>query len=155
MAISLLGKVIHGDHYGKKLGFPTANLDRRDYVRRHVRIRLGIWAGYAFVPSRPTMSAAEEEWRDLLKIDPWASTRKRVSARDGITYKAGIVIGPLDKRRLPKIEAHLIGFKGNLYGKKITISLKKYIRPFKKFRNEQELKKQIQSDLKKIIKILS
>jgi len=119
--IEISGKVIHGDSYGKVLGFPTANLDRRDFVRRRLKVKLGIWAGEA-------------------KLQPTNHKLK--------TYKAGIVIGPLDNNRLPKIEAHLLGFKGNLYGKKITITLKKYLRPFKKFKNEDELKHQITKDLK-------
>ena len=118
--MQISGKVIHGDHFGKTLGFPTANLDRREYVRNKMKIRLGVWAGTSSVNKK--------------------------------TYKAGIVIGPLDKHRLPKIEAHLIRFKGSLYGKKITIDLKKYLRPFKKYKNISHLKKQIQADIRKIIR---
>ena len=65
-------------------------------------------------------------------------------------WKAAIVIGPIDKTGLPKIEAHLINFRGNLYGKKITISLEKYIRPFKKFKSGPELKQRIKKDIQKI-----
>lgn len=115
----ILGKVVHGDHYGKKLGFPTANIDRRDYVRRKLKIKLGIYAGWA------VLSSAKK-------------------------YRAAIVIGPIDKTGLPKLEAHLIGFSGNLYGKKISISLGKYIRPFKKYTNIEDLKKQIKKDIKKV-----
>jgi riboflavin kinase / FMN adenylyltransferase len=120
--IIISGKVIHGEKYGRALGFPTANLDRRDYVRRKLKIRLGIYAGQAGLPS----------------------ARK---------YQAAIVIGPVDEKRLPKVEVHIINFKGNLYGKKIIITLKKFIRPFKKFQNERELKKQIGKDLEIIKQI--
>jgi tRNA A37 methylthiotransferase MiaB len=65
-------------------------------------------------------------------------------------YLAGIIIGPLDKYQLPKLEAHLIGFKGNLYGKKIIVTLKKYLRPFKKFKTQAGLIKQIQKDIEKV-----
>lgn len=116
--IEIRGKVIHGDHFGKKLGFPTANLDRRDYIKRRLKIKFGVYAGWVEVALK--------------------------------NYKAGIVIGPTDNNHLPKIEACLIGFKGNLYGKKIIISLQKYLRPFKKFKNEEELKKQIRTDIEKV-----
>jgi len=33
--------------YGKKLGFPTANLDRREYSRKKMDIPFGIYAGLA------------------------------------------------------------------------------------------------------------
>lgn len=63
-------------------------------------------------------------------------------------YKAGIVIGPLDKKGLPKIEAHLIGYKGNAYGKIAVLEISKFIRKYKKFKSEEELKAQIKKDIK-------
>src|SRR4051812_4166462 len=110
--MNIHGKVIHGDHFGRKLGFPTANLDRRDYNRRKLNVKFGVWAGVAELSS-------------------------------GRQYNAGIVIGPVDRIGFPKIEAHLLNFKGNLYGKKIIVTLQKYIRPFRKFKNIEELKRQI------------
>jgi len=124
------GKVIHGEHYGKKLGFPTANLDRRSFKRRKLRIKLGVWAGVA-----------------QLKIPASPAGRKNLKLK---IYPAGIVIGPLDKKGLPKIEAHLIGFKGDLYGKYLNMYLNTYLRPFKKFKNAKELKVQIKKDLERI-----
>ena len=67
----------------------------------------------------------------------------------GIYAGAGIIIGPLDKAGLPKIEAHLIGFKGNLYGRKITLEINKFLRKFKKFKTEKELITHIKKDLKR------
>lgn len=117
------GKVIHGDNLGKILGFPTANLDRREYQRRKLKIKFGVYAGLVEIKN------------SKLKIE---------------NYPAGIVIGPLDKNNLPKIEAHLIGFRGNLYGQRIIIILQKYLRQFKNFKNKEELKKQIEKDLMKV-----
>lgn len=125
MDIIISGKVIKGDGFGRKLGYPTANLDKREYIRRKIKIKFGVWAGTA-----------------ELKVK---SGKLKV-------YKAAIVIGPPDKHQLPKIEAHLLNFKGNLYGKKVTITLQKYLRPFKKFKNMEELKSQIKKDLFKIQK---
>jgi FAD synthase len=117
--ILISGKVIHGDKYGRKLGFPTANLDRRSFSRQKLKIRLGVYAGRA----------------DLLS---------------GKKYRAAIVIGPVDKKVLPKLEAHLIGFNGNLYGKQLKLGLVKYLRPFKKFVSQEDLKKQIRKDIEKV-----
>ena len=133
-AIEISGKVIHGEEYGRILGFPTANLDRRSYSRRNMNIRLGVWAGSAVVQATGLPNKAGQ-WPALQKPRP-----------------AAIVIGPIDKNGLPKIEAHLLNFKGNLYGKKLIISLNKFIRPFKKFKNETELKKQIKKDIIEIKK---
>ncbi len=65
-------------------------------------------------------------------------------------YKAGIVIGPKDKRGLPKLEAHLVGYEGNAHGKKAMFEVGEFIRKFKKFKIEKELIAQIKKDLKKI-----
>ena len=119
----ILGTVIHGEKIGRLLGFPTANLDRRSFVRRRQRVRFGVWAGYA-------------------------------TTRDGKVWKAGIVVGPLDKKKLPKIEAHLLGYSGSLYGQKLELGLVKYIRAYKKFKSLESLKLQIRKDLKRIRTVL-
>jgi riboflavin kinase/FMN adenylyltransferase len=124
--LRISGRVVHGDHYGKILGFPTANIDRRAYSRRKMSVKLGVWAGMAILNFESSIFKS---------------------------YKAAIVMGPTDKNGLPKIEAHLIGFKGNLYGKKMQLVLTKYIRPFKKYRNEEDLKRQIKKDIKNIRKV--
>lgn len=113
------GKVIQGEKIGRRLGFPTANLDRRQFVRSRQKIKPGVWAGKAVLP-------------------------------EGKIFKAGIVIGPLDKLGLPKIEAHLLGFSGNLYGKTLTLVLCLYLRSFKKYADERVLQKQITKDIARI-----
>ena len=60
------------------------------------------------------------------------------------TYKAGIIIGPEDK-----IEAHLIKYAGNAYGKKVTLKISKFLRKYKKFNTEEKLIIQIKKDLSK------
>lgn len=129
--IKISGKIIRGQGYGKVLGFPTANLDRRQYVRQGMKIKFGVYAGWAEIEG------------SLLGRPQKAAFRGK--------YPAAIVIGPLDKHRLPKIEAHLVGFKGNLYGIYINIYLNIYLRPFKKFKSEQGLRKQINKDIKNLL----
>ena len=113
------GRIIQGDGYGKRLGFPTANVDRRQYSRDQLRIRFGVYAGQAVL-------------------------------ENGQQYRAGIVIGPADKSGLPKLEAYLLGFKGNLYGKKIELHLNKFLRPYRVFPSESQLKQQIAKDVQTI-----
>ena len=132
MKLQISGTVIHGDHYGRKLGFPTANLERRSYSRLQKKPKLGIWAGQARIKNLKPASPSQGG----LKIENW--------------LPAAIVIGPLDAVGLPKIEAHLIGYQGSLYGKKLALTLQSYIRPFKKYTNEADLKKQIAADIKYI-----
>jgi len=63
---------------------------------------------------------------------------------EGKKYRAGIVVGPGEK-----LEAHLIGYKGDAYGKEITLEINKFLRDFKNFENEEELINQIKKDLEK------
>jgi riboflavin kinase/FMN adenylyltransferase len=107
MQVEISGIVIHGDGYGKKIGFPTVNLKTKTEARLPFS---GVYAGSGEL--------------------------------GGKNYRAGIVIGPHDK-----IEAHLIGFSGDAYGKKVVLRLEKFLRPYKNFSSEQELIEQIKKDI--------
>jgi riboflavin kinase/FMN adenylyltransferase len=111
------GIVIRGDGNGKKIGYPTINIDPKDFSSLKKKPVFGVYRGQV------TLS------------------RK--------VYNAGIIIGPFDKNGLLKIEAHLIGYKGNAYGKEVVFEIVKFIRKFKKFKTENELIKQIEKDLEK------
>jgi riboflavin kinase / FMN adenylyltransferase len=47
------------------------------------------------------------------------------------------------------LETNIFGINKNLYNKEIIISFRKFIRPEKKFKNLEHLKKQIKIDIKK------
>ena len=67
-------------------------------------------------------------------------------------YKNGIAnIGyrPTFKGRNLLLETNIFGINENLYNKVISVNFKKFIRPEKKFRNLDYLKKQIKLDIKK------
>ena len=81
------GKVIKGDGHGRKLGFPTVNLEIGDGKPP----KAGVYAGNAILESKK--------------------------------YRAGIVIGPKDR-----VEAYLMGYNGDAYGKKVILEIKKFIR---------------------------
>jgi len=61
----------------------------------------------------------------------------------GKKYQAAIFVGK-DKKNL---EAHLIRFFGDLYGKEIDVEIGKKIRKVMDFKNEEELIEQIKKDL--------
>lgn len=67
---------------------------------------------------------------------------------DGTPYKAIVNVGttPTFNFSTQKVEAHLLNFNGNLYGKKVKIALLNYIRPIQKFADEEQLAQQLAHD---------
>lgn len=110
MQYIISGKVIKGDGYGRKIGFPTINL--KSDTKKDSKLKDGVYAGEAILSKK--------------------------------IYKTGIIIGPKDK-----IEAHLLSYKGNAYGKKAILKINKFLRKYKKFNTEEKLIIQIKKDLNK------
>jgi riboflavin kinase/FMN adenylyltransferase len=108
--MKISGKVIHGDGYGRTLGFPTANLEVLQTMEGLPPA--GVYVGKADV--------------------------------GGIFYRTGILINPTGK-----VEAHLIGYDGDLYDKMMTLEVGEFVRPYRKFDTEADLINQITEDLKK------
>lgn len=109
------GKVIRGDDYGKKIGFPTINIESKNFLKLEEKPSFGIYSGVVYL--------------------------------DGTKYRAGIVIGPLDENQKPKIEAHLLGYEEDAYGKNAIFEIKEFIREFRSYDKEEELIAQIKKDL--------
>lgn len=70
---------------------------------------------------------------------------------DGKTYKAVCYIGsrPSFKLDFITVETHIIDFEGDLYGREIKVSLKKYLRDEMLFSSKEELAAQLKNDIKK------
>ena len=118
--ITIEGHVVHGDERGRTLGFPTANLPIEEG-----RIKDGVWAGTV-------------TWTDLsgrVESHPAA-----ISIGRRPTYYGG--------RGIRLLEAFLLDFTGNLYDKKIRVSLDERIRPQKRFTNSEALVQQLRDDVK-------
>ena len=115
--MKIRGKVIEGDGYGRKLGYPTVNLDRDDYQAQNLDLPFGIYAG-------------------LVEIVDTTQA-----------YPAGIIIGPQDAWGLPKLEAHLIGFDGDLYGETVAFHIRDFIRAYKDYGSVSDLRTDIAKDI--------
>ena len=109
------GIVKRGEKRGRKIGFPTCNLELGDYVIP----KAGVYAS---------------------KIILNENSKKKGIVNVG--YK------PTFGKNKLLLEAHIFGFKKNLYDKTIKIMLLKFIRKEKKFKSITELKKQINKDIK-------
>ena len=113
---SIEGKVKVGRKMGRKIGFPTCNMDIKDYVIP----KLGVYA----------VKIHQKNNSKILK---------------GI---ANIGYRPTFNQKKLLLEVYIFNFSGNLYNKYLTIEFINFIRKEKKFKNINQLKKQINLDLK-------
>ena len=111
----IIGKVEKGRQLGKKIGFPTCNLDIKEYV--------------------------------LAKPGVYAVNVKRRNSNLWIKGIANLGYRPTFNQKKLLLEVHLFNFSGNLYNKYLTVEFLKFIRKEIKFKNTEQLKKQIKSDL--------
>ena len=75
----------------------------------------------------------------------------RVKKQNGLNYIKGIAnLGyrPTFNGKKILLEVHLFNFSENLYNKYLTVEFLKFIRKEKKFKNMDQLKKQIKIDIK-------
>ena len=113
---SIEGIVQKGRQLGKKIGFPTCNIDIKDYV--------------------------------IAMPGVYAVKVKRKNSNKPLKAIANLGYRPTFNQKKILLEVHIFNFSGNLYNKYLSIEFIKFIRKEKKFKNVNQLKKQIQSDLK-------
>ena len=113
---SIEGVVQKGRQQGKKIGFPTCNIDIKNYVI-----------------ATPGVYAVKVKLKNSSKF------------LKGI---ANLGYRPTFNQKKILLEVHIFNFSGNLYNKHLSVEFIKFIRKEKKFKNVNQLKKQIQSDLK-------
>lgn len=122
----LTGVVTTGEQRGRTLGFPTANLDDvQTLLPEH-----GVYAALACAEGcgGPT------------------------------NHLAAVHIGPnptFNERQETKIEAHLLDYDGDLYGKPLSLTLVKQVRGVIKFADASALKQQLQTDLRMVRETVS
>jgi riboflavin kinase/FMN adenylyltransferase len=112
---SIIGKVQKGKQLGKKIGFPTANIDIKDYI--------------------------------LAKPGVYVVKVQKLNSLNYIKGIANLGYRPTFNGKKVLLEIHLFNFSGNLYNKYLTVEFLKFIRSEKKFKNVDQLKKQIKIDL--------
>ena len=118
----LSGKTVKGRGIGRKLNFPTANLD----IDKRIVLPLGVYAAQATV--------GKHDWPAAVFIG----------------YRTSDEQTP----REPVVEAHLLGFKGQLYGRVVSLELVRKIRAARTFRQPGLLAKQIARDVATVARIM-
>ena len=110
------GIVQKGRQQGKKIGFPTCNIDIKDYVI-----------------AMPGVYAVKVKQKN---------SNKSLKAIANLGYR------PTFNQKKILLEVHIFNFSGNLYNKYLSVEFIKFIRKEKKFNNVNQLRRQIQIDLK-------
>lgn len=69
----------------------------------------------------------------------------------GVWYPSITNIGlrPTYRLEIPQGETHIIGYRGDLYGHTITVALKKYLRGERRFDSLEDMKSQIEADIRR------
>ena len=73
-----------------------------------------------------------------------------VTKLDGKFYKSITNVGvkpTVESAPCPVAETHILDYAGNLYGRTVDVELKAFLRPEKKFKSIEELKKAIEKDV--------
>jgi len=109
------GIVQKGRQQGKKIGFPTCNIDIEDYV--------------------------------ITMPGVYAVKVKRKNSNNSLKAIANLGYRPTFNQKEILLEVHIFNFSGNLYNKYLSVEFTKFIRKEKKFKNVNQLRKQIQKDL--------
>jgi riboflavin kinase/FMN adenylyltransferase len=142
---SLFGKVVGGKGHGTHLGFPTANLE----VHSNMLIPLGVYSASARFLSlgprdkgqgpRNSLERAGGAWRVVRGAREWLPGALNFGKRP--TY-------PAAETPRPVLEMHLFHFHKNVRGREMEVAFHKFLRPEKRFKNEEALKAQILRDIK-------
>ncbi|HEX8103270.1 MAG TPA: bifunctional riboflavin kinase/FAD synthetase [Solirubrobacteraceae bacterium] len=120
----LRGPVVHGDERGRTLGYPTANLvpDNALIYPGH-----GVYACRAAVQDEGGGDGAG--WR-------WWPAATNVGVRPTFVTGRGVLV-----------EAYLIGFDGDLYGRELRLAFLQRLRGERRFDSVEELVEQMHADV--------
>ncbi|WP_251551602.1 bifunctional riboflavin kinase/FAD synthetase [Neobacillus muris] len=117
---SITGEVVHGEALGRTLGFPTINLGG---IESYVEPKTGVYLGAVEIHHE---EGANEIWNVLIS----AGYRPTVNGQGYL------------------VEAYLIDYAGDLYGKTVTVSFLRYMRGEIKFTGLDALIEQMEMDKK-------
>lgn len=115
----MTGKVEHGKKLGRKLGFPTLNIPISNYK---VIPKYGVYVSKCEIDGKIYNSISNVGIRPTTDSD-------------------------LITNNVVNCETFLFDFSENAYGKNISVSLYKMLRPERKFNSPEELRKQIENDI--------
>jgi len=129
--VTVLGRVVSGNQMGRKLGFPTANLD----LQHELHPPVGVYACTASVLEEDRVDGPRGSW----------------SAVCNIGFRPTVDGTPAP---LPVVEAHLLDFEGDLYGKRVELAFVARLRGEQRFPDLEALRSRIQADIEEARELL-
>ena len=120
MPFEIEGTVVSGKGLGRKLGFPTINLD----VGASALPPDGVYAAHVLLEEKALPAAAF------------------------------VSSGHKDSQNKSIVEAHILDFRGDLYGRKARLRCESFLRPPKDFKSHEELRRAIAADVVRVREIL-
>lgn len=128
---TLRGKVVDGNHIGRTIGYPTANIEPTE--PRALVPKNGVYAAMVVTPDgvrRPAM--VNIGYRPTVSGDNIPQSDRRVS-----------------------VEAHIFDFTGYIYDEELTVEFTAYLRPERRFDSTGKLRSQLADDEKHARKLLA
>ena len=122
---TIIGKVVNGYHEGRKLGFPTANLDLSHFGQ--------------MIPA-PGVYAVKARLEGTVV---WKQGMMNIGTR------------PTFNGKQLTLETHIFNFEGDIYDQLLLVSFVKRIRGERKFESPEELAAQLKEDAQAIMEILA
>ena len=133
-AVSVLGTVVHGDGLGRRIGFPTANLD----LHHELHPPPGVYG----VRAR------------ILRGGPEPGGEAARAAVANIGFRPTLSTPSGAPPAEPRVEVHLLDFEGDLYGAHLEIEFCAHLRPEQRFDGLSALEAAISADVAEARRLL-
>ncbi|MBS1656086.1 MAG: riboflavin biosynthesis protein RibF, partial [Bacteroidetes bacterium] len=130
------GEVVHGDKLGRKLGYPTANLKIDDEEK--IIPGNGIYAVYAELADTALSMKTDDNQEQVRSF--FTDTKYKYKGMMSIGFRPTVD----GKKRV--IEVNIFDFDEEIYGRKLRVFVKKYLRAEIKFNGLPELVARIDQD---------
>ncbi len=137
--VAVYGEVVPGQKVGRRLGFPTANLD----LHHELHPPTGVYAVRARVIRYPGAHAGIHAGEP--EVGPALAGVANIGFRPTIDAP---------RPETPRIEVHLLDFEGDLYGRHLELEFVRRLRPEQRFDGLPALRAQIALDVQEARNVL-
>lgn len=102
----------------------------------------------------PTANIVPESAEKLVPGNGVYATRVSVEGGEWMPAMLNIGTNPTFQRQQTTIEAHIIGFNGDIYGRKVRVEFARKLRDEQRFESVEALQKQLETDKKEVEMLL-